>query len=286
MSILDTLLIVFFIGAAIYFIPIMIYDALKDFFNGVKSDVVDPFMEGYTGNSKKKTVQPIKVSSATTKINKVINSDINNSVNSISAFIENDINIFEYHDCNRDEYSDQGIYRDDMEPLLEWMTKNSVTMDSILGFLDAQEIAENDNLSINLDFTNEPLHPNIFLLKNLKYLTVQNGLKYLDPRISNLENLVELDLGMNNLSTIPSEIANLNQLKVLSLFLNNIKMVPDEILLMPNLKVLDLRENPIHFSDHQKKLIHQAKNRGMDINLSIDKTNLSVIDKNYNPFIK
>lgn len=65
--------------------------------------------------------------------------------------------------------------------------------------------------------------------------------------ISNLKNLLCLDLEYSQISVIPEEIQYLEKLQHLRLSRNHIGDVSDFIYKMPNLRVLDLRSNPILF---------------------------------------
>jgi len=67
--------------------------------------------------------------------------------------------------------------------------------------------------------------------------------KALPATIAKLQNLEELDLGRNSLSSIPPEIANLKKLEKLELDYNNLHEVPSFVGELKNLRELSLRSN-------------------------------------------
>jgi Leucine-rich repeat (LRR) protein len=89
------------------------------------------------------------------------------------------------------------------------------------------------------------LPPEIGNLQNLTELRLEiNQLSTLPPEIGNLQNLTELYLWNSQLSTLPPEIVNLQNLTVLSLGFK-LSTLPPEIVNLQNLTSLDLSDNQL-----------------------------------------
>ena len=101
-------------------------------------------------------------------------------------------------------------------------------------------------------------------LKKLHTLVINAKFRYETYNISNPpaftdfnllpENLMELDLGTNNLKEVPAEIGNLSNLEKLSLSENYLETIPSDVGNLTNIKELDLsfnqlKELPIEIGD-------------------------------------
>ena len=75
----------------------------------------------------------------------------------------------------------------------------------------------------------------------------ENRLSTLPESLSCMKNLKVLDLGDNNLTSLPDDIGSLTKLEILNLSQNNITELPASVGDLPSLKILDLSGN--HFED-------------------------------------
>jgi len=83
-------------------------------------------------------------------------------------------------------------------------------------------------------------------LKNLKKLYLfGNHIENLPDSFTNLQNLEQINLASNNLSTFPSEICKIKSLKTCILCYNKLRSIPDDIKNLRNLEYLDLDGNSI-----------------------------------------
>ena len=110
-----------------------------------------------------------------------------------------------------------------------------------------EEAGQNKKTSLVLERLGlDHLPAQLFELENLEELVViDNLLTSLPADIANLRQLTHLDLFYNELELLPPEIGSLNNLTHLDLSCNNIAYLPKEIIQLKNLRYLDLRDNPI-----------------------------------------
>jgi len=82
-------------------------------------------------------------------------------------------------------------------------------------------------------------------LQQLQQLALENNqLTSLPPEIGQLQQLQELHLDDNQLATLPPEVGQLQQLQRLWLHSNQLRILPVEITHLQQLEFLDIAENP------------------------------------------
>jgi len=119
------------------------------------------------------------------------------------------------------------------------------------------------------------LQHSIGLLKKLKILDLgQNQLVSLPRAIGELTNLEQLIVHNNNLSDLPKEIGKLTALKHISLYENNLSDLPDEILNLNNLKTIELQDNNFTNED-VKKWTDRFSNTECKISFGYQKDDIS-----------
>ena len=153
----------------------------------------------------------------------------------------------------------------------KWILNSKDLEDLLNHFPDNFKSAERINLSDN---SIETLPDNFFsTCENLKYLDLSNNnIKDLPDWISNFNNLLELELDSNNLTSISSKIWELQELKSLDLSYNkNLKELPNEIWNLSNLEEIVLDQTWI------TELPENFKNLG-----NLKKISLVNVDFNFN----
>jgi len=139
--------------------------------------------------------------------------------------------------------------------LSQTYTEDSIAVKAILDSnelydITVEEVTDtSDGRIVVLDLTSKGVNTiplEIGKLGNMKDLELGfNNLTTLPKEIWNLTNLVELDLNDNNINNIPYEIGYLVNLKILDLDYNNINTIPAEICDIINLESLDISDNII-----------------------------------------
>lgn len=122
-----------------------------------------------------------------------------------------------------------------------------------------EEAAQNDYPWLILERLGLPqLPPEIFELEQLQELVViDNPLTSIPPQIIKLKNLHQLNLFYNEITELPLEIGSLSNLTHLDLSCNNLTSLPPEIANLTNLEYLDLRFNQLDLSE---SLLDQVNN--------------------------
>lgn len=116
--------------------------------------------------------------------------------------------------------------------------------------------------------------PTINSNNQLKQLLLRgNKLTSVNSNIGTLENLEVLDLGYNDLLQLPEEIGNLKNLKMLDLNDNNIKELPDSFEELQQLEYLVLRGNDL---TEIPEFVYKLKNLK---DLDLMSTKISTIDE-------
>jgi len=91
--------------------------------------------------------------------------------------------------------------------------------------------------------------------KELKILNIHGNLLTKFPDLSKFDKLQELDIGANNISTIPQSIFDMRNLIVLDISLNPISVLPNEISSLNNLRRLNFSSTNIQSIPNQISLL-------------------------------
>lgn len=145
---------------------------------------------------------------------------------------------------------------------------DSLTLDTLKGFINLQEALKNPDAVIKLVLRKQHLKSfpkDILKFKNLQYLDIskndisdlpdsigtlinlqylacsKTGLKHLPKELGKLVNLKYINFNQNDLESLPPQIGNLDKLEVLDLWSNNFDEYPSTLTGLKALKILDLR---------------------------------------------
>lgn len=91
------------------------------------------------------------------------------------------------------------------------------------------------------------------------FVIAGEGVLYLPPQITELQNVKVINMLDNALTEIPPYIGALRELKILILSGNSISTLPNELSQLPNLEVVHLLNNPVS-QEEQDRLRRQMPN--------------------------